>query len=336
MPQKSDDRPGTRPFLALALATANALTAAEIPQPTAPRDVVMRTDYQGWPDSMVLSNGVVEAVIVPSIGRVMQFRFAGEPDGPFWANASLLGQKLDPASPDWVNFGGDKAWPSPQDDWARIAPRRWPPPVGFDGLPMEAVREGSAVILVSAVDPSYGIRVRRRIELAAGRPVMTITTRFEKTAGQPMEVGVWTITQVWDPVAVYAVLPDPPRSGAGYVRMSEALPANLKMANGLIALTRDPHKNRKIGVRAATLVWIGRSELLRIDSALVPGARYPDQESSAEIYTNADPLAYVELEILGPVEKLAVGGHIERQSTYTLAHRTENDPATEIQKLLER
>jgi hypothetical protein len=338
MPQKSADRRGTRPLIALAIAIANALTAAEIPQlpAPAPRDVVVHTDYQGWPDAILLGNGVVEAVIVPSIGRVMQFRFRGEPDGPFWANAGLLGQKVDPASPDWVNFGGDKAWPSPQDDWARIAPRGWPPPVGFDGLPMEAVRDGSAVILVSAVDPSYGIRVRRRIELAADRPVMTITTRFEKTAGPPMEVGVWTITQVRDPVAVYAVLPDPPRSGAAYVRMSEELPANLKVENGLIALTRDPHKNRKIGVRAGTLVWLGRSELLRIDSALVPGARYPDQESSAEIYTNEDPLAYVELEILGPVEKLAVGGHIERQSTYTLAHRTENDPALEIKKLLER
>lgn len=338
MPQKSDERPGTRPLIALAIATANALTAAEIPQPaaTAPRDVVVRSDNHGWPDSMVLSNGVVEAVIVPSIGRVMQFRFAGEPDGPFWANAGLLGQKLDPASPDWVNFGGDKAWPSPQDDWARLALRPWPPPVGFDGLPMEAVRDGSAVILVSAVDPSYGIRVRRRIELATDRPVMTITTRFEKTAGPPMEVGVWTITQVRDPAAIYAVLPETPRAGAPYVRMSEELPANLKVEHDLIALTRDPHKNRKIGVRAATLVWIGRSELLRIDSTLVPGARYPDQESSAEIYTNEDPLAYVELEILGPLEKLAVGGHIERQSTYTLAHRTENDPEMEIKKLLER
>jgi hypothetical protein len=42
----------------------------------------------------------------------------------------------------------------------------------------------------------------------------------------------------------------------------------------------------------------------------------------------------VELEILGPVEKLAVGGHIERQTTYTLARRTEQDSATEIQGLL--
>jgi hypothetical protein len=328
------------PLTALtAIAAGPALihpVTAETPPPMSSEIAITRGAYHGWADVIFLRNGIVEAVIVPAVGRIMQLRFSGEPDGPFWENAALLGQKLDPAAPDWVNFGGDKAWPSPQDEWARIAHRPWPPPIGFDGLPMEAVRDGSAVMLVSAVDPNYGIRVRRRIELAADRAVMTITTRFEKTAGPPMEVGVWTITQVRDPAVIYAVLADPRRSNAGFVRMSKELPANLKVARDLVALTRALQQSRKIGVRAATLFWIGQSESLRIDSALAPGAHYPDQESSAEIYTNADPLAYVELEILGPIEKLAAGDHIERQSTYTLAHRTEIDPALEVEKLLNR
>jgi hypothetical protein len=338
MPAEADKHPGARPLIILAMAVANGLPAADVPRPAepAPRDAVARTDYLGWHDAVVLNNGVVEAIIVPAIGRVMQFRFAGEQDGPFWANPSLLGHGFDPASPDWVNLGGDKVWPSPQDAWSRVARRGWPPPAGFDGLPMEAVRDGSAVILVSAVDPSYGIRVRRRIELAAERPIMTITTRFEKTAGEPMEVGVWTITQTRDPVAVYAVLSDSPRPASAYVRMSDELPANLTVAEGLIGLARAPQKNRKIGALAGTLVWVGPRELLRIDSPLVPRARYPDEGSSAEIYTNEDPLAYVELEILGPVEKLAVGGHIERQSIYTLMRRSERTSAADFKQLLQR
>jgi hypothetical protein len=296
----------------------------------------LRIEYQGWSGSVLLSNGVVEAVIVPAVGRVMQFRFAGAENGPFWEDPARRGQRPDPAATEWANFGGDKAWPSPQADWPRLISRPWPPPAGFDSMTMEAVIDGPAVTLISQIDPDYGVRVRRRIELTPGRPVMTITTRYEKVSGRPVAIGVWTITQVKDPVAVYAVLPDPPRSGAVYVRLSEELPANLKVANGLVALTRAPHKNRMIGVRAATLVWIGGSELLRIDAALAPGARYADQESSAQIYTNEDPLAYVELEMLSPVEKLAVGGHLERQSIYTLAHRTENDPAMEIKRLLAR
>src|SRR6266481_4539376 len=72
------------------------------------RITVLRTNYHGWPDSLLLSNGRVEAIIVPAIGRVMQFRFAGESDGPFWENRALDGIKAEPESKEWGNFGGDK------------------------------------------------------------------------------------------------------------------------------------------------------------------------------------------------------------------------------------
>ena len=327
-------------LIALACVVANTRAAAEngMLAKAAPgqHGVVMRIDYHGWPDSIVLSNGVVEAVIVPAIGRVMQFRFAGAQEGPFWENDQLRGMKPDPHSTDWANLGGDKAWPASQANWPQIISRGWPPPRGFDGLPHEALIEGSAVILVSPVDPDFGIRVRRRIELQPGLPVMTTTTRYEKINGPPVEVGVWVITQAKDPVAVYAVLPETAHSAAGYVRQSDELPANFKLEDNLIALTRDPKKNHKIGTLAGTLVWVGRTELLRIDSALVPGGKYPDDGSSAEIYTNLDPLAYVELEMLGPLASMVVGDKTERVSTYTLAHRTQNDPAAEVKKLLER
>ena len=92
------------------------------------RITVTRTNYHGWTDSLLMSNGKVEAVIVPAIGQVMQFRFAGESDGPFWENRALDGKSPDPKSREWGNFGGDKTWPSPQADWPKITPRGWPPP----------------------------------------------------------------------------------------------------------------------------------------------------------------------------------------------------------------
>jgi hypothetical protein len=318
--------------VSLAAAEDGRLAKAE----ASPHGVVMRINYHGWPDALLLRNDVVETIIVPAIGRVMQFRFAGAQDGPFWENDQLLGAKPDANSTEWANLGGDKAWPSPQASWPQIISRGWPPPRGFDGLPHEALIEGTAVVLVSPVDPDFGIRVRRQIELQPDRPVMTITTRYEKISGPPVETGVWVITQVKDPVAIYVLLPAAAHSAAGYVRQSDELPANFKLENGLIALTRDPKKNHKIGTLAGSLVWVGHTELLRIDSALVPGGKYPDDGSSAEIYTNLDPLAYVELELLGPLTRMAVGDKIERLSTYTLEHRTQNDPAAEVRKLLQR
>src|SRR5436853_5292704 len=100
------------------------------------RTSVKRANYHQWPDSLILSNGRVEAVIVPAIGRVMQFRFAGEEDGPFWENRALDGIKPEPESKEWGNFGGDKTWPAPQSDWPKLTSRAWPPPVAFDSMPV--------------------------------------------------------------------------------------------------------------------------------------------------------------------------------------------------------
>jgi hypothetical protein len=296
---------------------------------------VQHIDYKGWPNSLLLSNGLLEAVVVPAIGRVMQLRFAGERDGPFWENPMIGAHTTATDAEGWANFGGDKAWPSPQADWEHIARRSWPPPAGFDGQPMEAAIDGpAAVTLASPIDAGYGIRVRRRIELSPDRPIMTVTTTYERVAGAPIEVAVWVITQLKNPVVVSAPLGEASGKGTGYEPQSDELPAGLHVADGLLSLTRDPRQNHKIGMRAATLVWIGATELLRIDSALVAGAKYPDDGCSAEVYTNADPLPYVELELLGPLASLAVGESIERVSTYTLGRRTEKDPATEIKRLL--
>src|SRR5262245_11596924 len=168
---------------------------------------LVRTNYHGWNDAIILSNGRVEAIIVPEIGRVMQFRFVGDPEGPFWENRELYGKAPDPNSKEWLNFGGDKAWPAPQEDWDKKTPRAWPPPVGFDGVRNEARIDDRVVTLVSPVDPNYGIRVLRRIELDLDRPVMRISTTFERISGQPMQVGVWVVAQLKSPVSVYVPVP---------------------------------------------------------------------------------------------------------------------------------
>ena len=55
-----------------------------------PVGFLVRTNYHGWADSILVSNGRVEAVIVPAVGRVMQFRFAGEEDPDRLAEQRLL------------------------------------------------------------------------------------------------------------------------------------------------------------------------------------------------------------------------------------------------------
>ena len=75
---------------------------------------------------------------------------------------------------------------------------------------------------------------------------------------------------------------------------------------------------------------------MRIDSPRETKGEFPDQGSSAEIYTNPDPLPYVELELLGPLHPMKPGNRIQRHNTYTLQRRTEADAAAEARKILLR
>jgi len=285
---------------------------------------VTKTNYHGWSGSYVIANETVEAIVVPAIGRVMQFRFVGDAQGPFWENRAMDGKLPIPNSKEWGNFGGDKSWPAPQEDWPKVTPRGWPPPVAFDSMPVEANIEGSEVEgfrlrLVSAVDPHFGIRAQRIITLDDTKPLMTIETIYQKIEGEPRKVGVWIITQLNEPDFVYA----PTMMDDKFIRQSEALPQNLKVGKRAITLKRSPTKSTKIGTDSSSLYWVGPKNALRIDSPRIEGQEYPDKGSSAEVYTNPNPLTYVELEMLGPLKTLKAGDTLAQRNTYTLLKRDE-------------
>ena len=277
---------------------------------------ITKTNYHGWPNSYVISNGGVEAVVVPAIGRVMQFKFAGEATGPFWENRAMDGKHPIPASKEWGNFGGDKTWPAPQEDWPRITPRSWPPPVAFDSMPVEAHIDRDAIRLISPVDPDFGIRTERVISLHESNSEMTIKTTFHKVKGDPRKVSVWIITQLDEPK--YVCIANP----GLWVKQSEALPLGFTpMTNAsFLTLKRDPVKSTKIGTQASHLHWRNDRWWLTISSPRLAGEEYPDKGSSAEVYTNPNPLTYVELEMLGPLKTLKVGDTLSQTNTFVLRH----------------
>jgi hypothetical protein len=328
----------TAPMIALAggcTCLKQATSAPPAPE-LGPVGFLVRTNYRGWSDALLLSNGRVEAVIVPAIGRVMQFRFAGEKEGPFWENEALFGQTADPTSTNWANFGGDKTWPAPQADWDDHTRHSWPPPATFDAMAWEATVKGWKVTLTSAVDPDYGIRARREISLAIDDPVMHITTTYEKLSGRPMLVSVWIVTQLKQPILACAPLAVPSIYREGFKLQSEESPPSLRVENGVLSLARHPKQAHLIGLDGGTLFWLSDESVLRIDSSRLPHRKYPDEGASIKLYTNPDPLPYVELETLGPLEKMIIGTVIHRSSTYTLRRRAELDLGLEIRRLLPR
>jgi hypothetical protein len=296
---------------------------------------ISRAMYHGWRDSLALRNGKVEVIIVPATGRVMQFHFVGEGD-VLWENRPMDGRSPDPSAKEWSNFGGDKSWPAPQADWEKLVGRGWPPPTTFDAVAFEAVVEGTVVELVSPVDPSYGMRLRRRVELDPGQPIMSITTIYEKVQGSPVKVGIGVITQLRDPQRAFMVLPKKSRFAKGYVLLQFSLPQDLVVKDGLVSLHRGHRTESQIGTDASTLLWMDDKYVLRIESKRVKGAEYADQGSSAEIYTNYDPFAYVELETFGPLITMKVGDKIKRTNVYTLLRRSQKNPEAEAKRVLGR
>ena len=299
---------------------------------------ISKINYHGWTNSILLSNTRQdEVVIVPEIGRIMQFRLHGVGD-VIWENEALRGRvpewnEGDWRKTDWVNFGGDKAWPSPEGDWTKFTKRGWRPPPAFDGMQWESKIKREAVVMTSPVDPYYGIRVTRRVELNSTVPVLTVTTTYERVSGEPAKIGIWVITQFRDPVGVFVPVPENSRFTNGYLPMWDKSPPSLKVKNGWISLTRDPKTAYKIGTDASRVYWVGSNVVCWIDSAVVAGAEYPDQGSSLEVYTSPDPLPYVELETLGPLKLMKRGDTIKQTSVYRLTPRSRINAADEVRRL---
>jgi hypothetical protein len=300
------------------------------PRAAKPRVSVAKIGYHGWAHSYVLTNGTVEVVVVPDVGRVMQFHFVGE-DPIFWENEKLYGKAPDSSSNDWRNFGGDKSWPAPQADWPKVIGREWPPPAAFDSVPVKVETHDGVIGLINPVEPAYGIRARRTISLDPHHPVMTITTMYEKLEGNPVKVGIGVITQFREPQRAFMVLPRKPRLPGGYVQLEWTTPAELKVVDGLVSLKGGIQS--QIGSDADTLIWMNDKYVMRIDSPRVKRAEYADQGANAIIYTSPKSDGYVELEPFGPLKTMKVGGRMQRTVKYTLARRTVADAQTEARKI---
>ena len=290
--------------------------------------------YNGWPEAFMISNGKVDAVVVPGIGRVMQFRFTGEKDGPFWENHALDGKSPDSQSSEWINFGGDKTWPAPQSEWAKTTGRSWPPPKAFDSMPVDTAVEGETLVLRSKIDLNYGVRTERRVSLSPTEPEMRIETIYRKIEGPPIRVGVWVITQLKDPEKVSMPVPEKNLFKMGYNKQSEALPAHLQFTNSWVSCTRSPKMSTKIGSDASELIWANQHWVLAIHAQREAAGDFPDNGSSAEIYTNPDPNQYVELEMLGPLQQLKRGETLSRTQTYRLYRRGAGPVEEQMRALL--
>jgi len=302
---------------------------------------VEKINYHGWQESYKISNEQVEVVIVPAIGRIMYFGFNNS-ENILWNNPIFYGRILPKGNPltkdgkiIWANFGGDKIWPTQEDQWQDINGRSWPPDHWFDGGEHTAEQIEDGIRITSPVSEYCGARSIREIILAGDGAELTIKQTIEKvqqadnSAVEPINYTIWNITQIRSPLMALMNLNPNRRLSKRYKLFRPNTAENFSVEGDIGILLPDRSKKQKVGADsdywlAAIIDNLVFGEFFRFQQ----GKDYPDGGMSAEVYTEPD---YTEIELLSPLKQLAIGEMMHFTITWRL-HRLHADAETDKQK----
>lgn len=345
-PQPAGDAPLPAPIGPIPTPRSQPVRSLNISAP-AGKTSISEVTYGGR-RAFRLTDGRSEAVVVPSIGRVMRYGLIG---GENWLwNAP--DKPVDMGG--WANYGGDKTWPSPQGEWPKMFGKgSWPPPVEWDGKPHWFKVEGSAAFgsvlhTSSRVAPGGGARIERTYYFEDGDFVAA--QRALKVSGAPIDFSIWSIAQVNLPDAIYAPLnPDSPykNNWRWHIQPAHDVPVR-NLSPSLLQLRTlhyTPKESFKLGIDSPvnSLVAVKNGMAWRIRTAH-PAGNYPDGLSGAgnpvQLYVSADSRAqYAEMELLGPLRTYRVGSRWQqtvRWNLIPLTHTNVDDEAQfgEVEALL--
>lgn len=278
---------------------------------------VEKINYHGWQESYRISNGQIDVVVVPAIGRIMYFGFKGE-ENILWNNPLFFGKTLPAGKPlsdngeiIWANFGGDKVWPTQEDQWQDINGRTWPADHWFDGSAHMAEVLANGIKIIGPVSEYCGARSIREIILAEAGAELTINQTIEKvqqadnSAIEPINYTIWNITQICSPLMALMNLNPNRRLSKRHKLFRPNTAENFSIEGDMGILLPDRKNKQKVG--ADSDYWLAAivdSTVIGEFFRLQPNANYPDEGMSVEVYTEPD---YTELEILSPLRQLAIG-----------------------------
>jgi len=300
--------------------------------------VEVRTiEYCGWAESVEIANADARVVVVPAIGRIMYFGFR-DGDNVLWNDARQYGRVLPPGGAfeedgklAWTNFGGDKVWPTEQEEFERINGHAWPPDHWFDGGRHSAQLLPDGVRISSPVSEYSGARSVRTIRMAPEGSRVTIHQELEKVEPaargelEPLTFTIWSVTQIRPPEQV--LFPLNPHSGLQkrFRPWDETAEGNFEIEADLGIFIPDSEDSQKVGADsdrwlAATIGHTVVAQFFRRDST----QRYPDGGMSAEAFSCPD---YTELELLSPMRRLHVGEAMSFSISWEM-HRLPADART--------
>jgi hypothetical protein len=277
---------------------------------------IAREDYRGWPDTVRIGNGLIEARVVTAVGpRVIDLRAAGG-ENLFHVRDAEAGGR---GEPEWMFRGGWRLWIAPERRATTYVPDNSPCAV--------EILDGRTVRVAGPPQPAAGIQKIVDLEPAADAPRLHVRSRLRNIGREPLTYAAWSLSvmrpggravvplDIGPPDAFdatrklilwsYAEMGDPRyRFGDRLVEVDQSRVAPAPPAQ---AGRRDDES--KIGVDSAqgwASYQLGRTLYVK-RFPHDPDGRYPDGGATIEIYSSAE---FLEVENLSPLTTIPPGGEL--------------------------
>jgi hypothetical protein len=287
---------------------------------------IEKMPYRGWPNCYRISNGEVELVVTSDIGpRIMRFAFVGGTN-LFKEYEDQLGGTGETA---WQLRGGHRIWSAPEESVRTYAP---------DNSPVKIEISRDVLIATSDVEADSGLEKQIEIRLAPRGSNVEVIHRLKNTLPWPIELAPWALTMM-TPGGV-GITAHPPRATHSEVlqpthplvmwAFTDLSDPRWKFTKKYLLLKQDPENRepQKIG-HFNPDTWgaylLGTDLFLKRYTA-DPSKTYTDWGCSFEIFSRNDIL---ELETLGPLQKIASRASAEHRESWSLHSGVELGEFTE-------
>jgi hypothetical protein len=274
-----------------------------------------------------MTNGEVELVMTSDIGpRIMRFGFVGGRN-LFKEYEDQLGGTNEA---EWKLRGGHRIWAAPEHAIRTYAP---------DNSAAQIDLSGGVLTGTSGVEPESGLRKQIEVRLAATGTEVEVTHRLKNLLPWPIELAPWALTMMTP--GGMGITGHPPRATHNEVlqpthplvmwAFTDLSDPRWKFTRKYLMLKQDPENKepQKIGHFNPDTwgAYLLGSELFLKRYKADPSKTYADFGCSFEMFSRNDIL---ELETLGPVERVEPGNSAEHVETWSLHRGIEIGEFTDV------
>ena len=276
---------------------------------------IEKTPFRGWPNCYRVSNGTVEFIATTDVGpRIISFGFVGGAN-VFFVREDFAGQT---GGAEWKNYGGHRIWHAPEDKVRTYEP---------DNGPIQAKVTANGLVLTMPPEALSRIQKEIEITLEPASSRVLVVHRLRNTGPWPIELAPWAIS-VMAPGG-FAIAPMPTAFHPDRLLPNRALTLwpytdmhddRWLWGTDYILLRQKVvtgQERTKVGINA-NLGWAAyylKPFLFIKLFTPVEGARYPDYNSSLEVFSNNRML---ELETLAPLATLHPGAVVTHEERWEL------------------